>query len=160
MAGPIMREALNEAEPRAMADERSRLLTMAFTADMRAGWPSDSAQPRHMVKTSSEMTLMCPLKINAASPSVSVIAMIWLRRMMRMKPKRSANAPDKIDISTVGIRSAKAITPSQPGEWVSSHASQPTAVRYIQRPTDASVWPTQYLRKTGIFSARLAPPKT
>ena len=80
---------------------------------------------------------------SVASSPVSSAALIWLARMMRMNPNRSANAPARIVSTTVGRRSAKAMTPSHALECVSSQASQPTAVRYIQRPMEATECPIQ-----------------
>jgi hypothetical protein len=56
-----------------------------------------------------------------------------VRTIGRIGSIRSISAPARGLSTTAGNRSAKAMMPSQAGEWVSSHVSQPTARRCIHR---------------------------
>ena len=80
---------------------------------------------------------------NAANTAATDPARIWLSLIIRISPTLSATAPARMVNTIIGTRSENATMPSQPGEWVSSQVSQPTPVRFIQRPTAASVWPNR-----------------
>ena len=141
MLGPTMREALKEAEPNAMAEDRSCRETRALTMASRAGWPRDSADPARKATTSKSSTVTRSAMTSAPSMPANERTSTRLMRINRMMPKRSAMAPAKIVSTAVGTRSAKATAPSQTVEWVRSQASQPIDMRYIHRPTLAMNWP-------------------
>ena len=116
--------------------------TDVANADRLANY--EGAHSRKLALAREVRALGLPLTINAPLHRQNIdniAASIWLWRMIRMKPNRSEKAPATIDSNTVGSRSANAMMPSQAGDSVSCHASQPTAVRFIQRPIVASVCP-------------------
>jgi hypothetical protein len=62
-------------------------------------------------------------------------------RIRRNGLLRSVTAPASGATHSAENRSLSAMAPTHAGEWVSSHASQPTPVFCIQVPTDEKPWP-------------------
>ena len=126
---------------------------------MRAGELNASAAPKNTDSTTIASMVIRSVNISAANSVAISPDRIWLSFTMRINPTLSAMAPDRMTNSIIGTRSAKATMPSQLVDSVSSQASQPTAVRFIQRPVAASVWPIIKVRYSGCCRARPTPPK-
>ena len=71
MDGPTMREALNAADPSAIAAGRSSRATIAWTAAMRAGWPSASDAPNNTDSTSTASMVISSAKISVANSAAT-----------------------------------------------------------------------------------------
>ena len=76
--------------------------------------------------------LMKPSTVVAASSVACRSSMLSAKRMSRSGLTRSVQAPAIGARKSIGMRSAAAIMPSQAGDSVSSHASQPAPTRIIQ----------------------------
>ena len=84
---------------------------------------------------------MLPVQVSRNSVAAWHIASVCEARMMRSRSTRSAMAPPSGPKKTEGKRSAKATSPSQACECVSSQVSQPTPMRCIQVPTSDTELP-------------------
>ena len=98
-----------------------------------------------------------PPMISAASTAAWLASAYCITRHTRSRSSWSAKAP-AIGVQTIaGNMSAKAIAPSQAPEWVSSHASQPTATRWIQVPRSEGMLDRVNRRKCGLPKASANP---
>ncbi len=85
--------------------------------------------------------LRTPVKAQAMRPSDRPALSHWVQICWRTGSERSVKAPAMGAINITGARSAAAMTPSQVGELVSSHASQPIPTRCIHNVTRLGVIP-------------------
>ena len=134
IAGPTNRAALKVADPSAIAAAMSCFGTSAWTSAIRAGAVRDSSDPINRAETSTSSMVMTPAMVMAAKAAATIAVAVWATSVMRIYPTRSAIAPASTENTTSGKLSAKAMMPSQVVDSVSSQVSQPTAIRYIQRP--------------------------
>ena len=134
MPGPTERPRFQVSELMATAAGRSSRETMPGTMDWRAGWaklPEMPVKTARMARISMRIQPVVTSRIRMAEWVATTIWVIWVRRTRSM---RSAMAPAKGETMTEGARLQKARMPTQRGEWVSSQASQSTAICWIQMP--------------------------
>jgi hypothetical protein len=130
-----MRAMLKISELMPMAEDRSCRATRLGVSDRRSGWLKAITTPRKIVSPSSHQMVIVPVITRPASAAPCSIASTWNTRSAVSRSTRSATAPASGAMSMVGNRSAKAMTPSQVGDSVSSQVSQPTAMRCTQVPS-------------------------
>ena len=141
MVGPMKRAVLKVIELRATATGRSSRGTRFEINDSRAGWAKAWMTP--WVQTSAASSQMVRLPVKAAIVIAAEVSMErpWVSLTMARRSRRSTSAPPIGPKTVEGNSSMKASAPIQAPEWVSSQASQPAAMRWIQVPTTETLLP-------------------
>ena len=103
--------------------------------------PSNAAQSyNYMLGLNADgSTLINPVVIKVSSTSECAARPNWTMVAMRTRSTRSAMAPAMGETMTDGNSPQNTSTPTQAGEWVSSHASQSTAMRCTHNPVQHRV---------------------
>ena len=137
----MKRAELNTMLLIATAVARSRRGTRLGTSASRAGWLKPITTPLNSTSASSSGTVISPLTVSANRTRDCAMISSCATLITRRRSTRSASAPPKGPITTVGNRSAKATRPRTAPDWLSSQASQPTPIRCIQVPISETLLP-------------------
>ena len=140
-AGPAKRARLNTMLLIATAVASAERGTRLGTSARRAGWTRPSTRPPSITRPIKSSTVMSPVAVSANRVSDCSMINDCAMRIRRSRSKRSASAPPNGPITIVGNRSANATRPRIAPEWLSSQASQPTAIRCIQVPISETLLP-------------------
>ena len=141
IAGPISRDVFQIVELMPMADVISSRVTIVPIRDWRNGWCIPCNVPWISARPNSSSMVITPVSVNAASAVAWTILAYWMNRTIFSRSTRSAKAPAMGADNTVGARSPKATRPSHVPDFVSSHASQPMAIRCIHVPRSEGIAP-------------------
>ena len=86
-------------------------------------------------------TRISPVRISVTRITACATVTNWLAIVSRTRSIRSATAPAMGEITTDGARLQNAMIATHSAEWVSSHASQSVAMRWIHDPVQHTMLP-------------------